>query len=306
MIYFQGTTDFYMAGPSVITLGKFDGVHRGHQKLFQEVKKQCAQIPGASGVVFALNARQEDLLLTDEEQKTVLENMGMDCLIRCPFVPSVSGMMPDAFAQRILHDTLHAVSIVVGTDFRFGYQRSGDAAWLKQHGEEFGFSVTIVEKETWKNGREISSTYMREALSEGDMQLVHDLSGRYWSIEGPVVHGAHLGTGMGMPTCNLVPAAGKLLPPNGVYYSRSSFANPDGTISEFSSITNIGWKPTVGGTYRGAETYLYNTEGNFYNRQMKVELLQFVRPEQKFESLDDLKKQISHDIIEGKEYFRLT
>ncbi len=303
MIYFQGTTDFYMAGPSIVTLGKFDGVHQGHRKLMQEVLRQTKQIPGSSGVVFAFNAKNENLLLTEEEQVKVIEEIGMDCLIRCPFVPEISGMPPAEFVQKILKDKLHAVSVVVGTDFRFGHNRAGDADWLLAHAEEFDLDVSIMEKETWQSGREISSTFIREELTKGDMAMVNALSGRAWSVSGLIVHGAHLGTKLGMPTCNLIPPADKMLPPNGVYYSRSIIEEPDGRKQIYNSITNIGTKPTVDGSYRGVETYLYHAAGDLYGRQMTVQLLQYVRPERKFTSVNELRAQIASDIHSGESYF---
>ena len=310
MIYFRDTTDFYMAGPTAVTLGKFDGLHLGHQKLLRQILEVSRG--RTSSVVFTLNPRQEALLLTDQEQKEILDRMGVDCMIKCPFVPEISGMSPREFIEKVLIGSLHAACVVVGTDFRFGYKRAGDAAFLKACEAKYGLKVYVIEKEKYK-GREISSTYVREALAEGDIPLVNTLMGRPYTLEGTVIHGRHLGTKLGMPTANIVPDPAKLLPPNGVYYSMTSLEEEDAqghkTVTEGQSIwhpglTNIGIKPTVGSRYVGAETYLYDGNQELYSRQIRVRLLHYERPEVKFASIDELKLQIERDVSRGREYFR--
>ncbi len=297
MIYFQGTTDFYMAGPCAVTLGKFDGVHLGHQKLFNEVKK--IKPVGGSSVAFVFSANQQALLLTNDEQKRAVEDMGIDALVRCPFVPEISGMSPDDFIQKILIEKLHATHVVVGADFRFGHDRLGDAQFLLDHQEKYHLKVCVIEKEKLE-GRDISSTYMREALGKGDMELVAALMGRPYPVHGIIIHGRHLGTSLGMPTCNLVPRSEKLLPPDGVYFSRSTI---EGSV--YNSITNIGYKPTVDGSFRGVETYLYDCNEDLYGKEMQVELLHFCRPERRFSSKEQLAAQVHADMNSGRAYFGL-
>ncbi len=296
MIYFQGTTDFYMAGPSAVTLGKFDGVHRGHQKLLETVRRAA----GGTGtsVVFAFNANRSSLLLTDEEQRSCVEDLGIDAFVRCPFVPEISGMTPDEFVRKILLEKLHAALVVVGSDFRFGHNRAGDAAWLTAHQEQYALKVRVIEKETYE-GREISSTYLREALSLGDMELVHSLMGRPYPVHGNVIHGRHLGTSLGLPTANLVAPPEKLLPPDGVYMSNVTVNG-----HRYWGMTNIGYKPTVDGTFRGIETYLYDCDENLYGCPMQVELLHYQRPERKFAGLEELTAQIRSDVESGWAYFK--
>ena len=298
MDYFYGSTDFALQGPSAVTLGKFDGLHRGHQKLLECVKKQAKG--NVVSVVFAFNAKKESLLLTEEEQRQFLEDDGIGCLVRCPFVPEISGMTPEQFVREILVKRLHAVYVAVGTDFRFGYQRKGDALMLRSLGERCGIQTQIIEKETW-NGREISSTYVREAMAVSNMELVTNLMGRHWSLEGTVVHGAHLGTRLGMPTANLVPDGQKYLPPDGVY---ESLTRIEGDSQIHPGLTNIGCKPTVHGTYRGAETYLFDPQEALYGKKIRVSLLHFERPEKKFDSIGLLQEQIRQDIMTGREYFK--
>lgn len=145
MIYFHGTTDFRLDGKSAVTLGKFDGVHRGHQKLMLKILDKKHE--GLLSTVFAINGREKYLILTREEQRELLENMGADVLIDCPFVPEIYTMTPEEFVQGILINRLHAAYIAVGTDFHFGHNRAGSAQFLKENEERFGFQVDIVEKE---------------------------------------------------------------------------------------------------------------------------------------------------------------
>lgn len=296
MEVFQGTTDFYIDGETAVTLGKFDGVHLGHQTLISRIKSLESQ--GARSVVFALNARAGALLLTPREQRDAVERMGVSCLIQCPFVPEISGMHPEAFVEQILVKRLHAKYVVVGRDFRFGFQREGNAALLEEMGKTHGFTAQVMEKKKYGE-REISSTYVREALEEGEMELVRELLGRPFEIEGVVMHGRQIGRTLGMPTVNLVPPKEKLLPPCGVYASKTWI---DGTF--YPGVTNIGYKPTVDGSFRGVETYLFDVDRDLYGKNIVTQLYSFRRPEQKFSSLEELKNQMHRDISFGKEYFR--
>ena len=295
MKYFHGTTDFFAEGPTAVTLGKFDGVHLGHQKLMRHIKE--LEKEGVSSVCFALNGNEGSFLMTHNEQRRLVEELGISCLISCPFVPEIFTMSPEQFVEEILVKRLHARSIAVGTDFCFGYRRSGNAAYLKSLEQRYGFRVDILEKERLGE-REISSTYVREALEQGNMELVTRLLGRPFLVEGTVLHGRKLGRTLGFPTINLIPSAQKLLPPNGVYATRTSIA---GKI--YPGITNIGCKPTVSGNFRGVETYLFDLDMDLYGAQVWTQIHTFERREQKFSSVEELKAQVQKDIAFGREYF---
>ena len=299
MVYFHGTTDFYIEGPTAVTLGKFDGIHRGHQKLMRRILELEKADPAIRSTAFVFNSNKNDQLMTAAEQKSLIAEMGISNLVNCPFVPEITGMLPEEFVGEVLIGKLHASHVVVGTDFRFGYKRSGDTGVLRDLQHRYGFSLDVIEKERYMD-REISSTYVREALSSGDMELVRALLGRSYTVEGTVVRGRHMGTGMGMPTANLVPPEEKMLPPNGVYFSETLM---DG--EKYRSVTNIGYKPTIGETFKGVETYMFgiNTKDELYGREIRVSLLHYLRPEIRFDSIDDLKQQIRTDIRSGKEYF---
>ena len=295
MDYFHGTTEFQIEQSCAVTLGKFDGVHLGHQKLMRHIKS--LEEKKVTSVVFALNSHSGNLILTEEEQKYIVEHMGISCLIQCPFIPEISGMEPEQFVREILVERLHAKYIAVGTDFRFGRRRMGDVKTLEIMQEKFGFQLDIIPKERLGE-QEISSTYVREALRAGDMQLAGRLLGRPFFVSGTVMHGRKIGRTLGMPTVNLIPPPEKLLPPDGVYTSRTLV---DGII--YPGITNIGCKPTVGERFRGVETYLFDVDMDLYGAEIVTELLLFERTEQKFASLEELKKQMQRDILFGREYF---
>ncbi|MCD8022245.1 MAG: riboflavin biosynthesis protein RibF [Lachnospiraceae bacterium] len=298
MRYIHDTTEFHTEGASAVTLGKFDGLHRGHQKLLREILR--LQKEGLYGIVFAIAPEDRTMLFTPEEKRNRLEAYGIDCMIRCPFIPEVLSMAPEKFVANVLCDQLNARYIVVGTDFRFGYQRSGDVETLRALQKKYGYTLIVIEKERYRD-REISSTYIREALSGADMEIVTDLMGGYYLVEGTVLHGHQLGRTLGMPTINLRPDPYKLLPPPGVYYSDVEFM--DAPCRSCHGITNIGFKPTVDGSFLGVETYLYDVHDDLYDRKVRVFLREFRRPERKFVSVEELQKTMEQDIRSGRDYF---
>lgn len=303
MRYLTKTLDFDSRGDSVVSLGKFDGLHRGHMLLIRRVLA-IGRTEGLETVVFTFDVPPQSKvqhvkphqLLTNEERRARLEQLGMDCLVECPFVDEVMHMTPEAFIKEILVDKLHAKKVVVGKDFGFGYKRSGTAEMLKEMGPSLGFETEIIEKAE-ENGREISSTWAREELEQGNMEAVSGLLGYDYAVHGEIVHGHALGRTIGVPTINQIPPAEKLLPPFGVYVSEVKI---EGKI--YYGITNIGVKPTVQEKFTGVETNLFDCSEDLYGKQAEVSLLKFLRPEQKFASIDALKNQLDHDVAAGKKY----
>ena len=304
MKYVTGEIGYTMDRPSAVSLGKFDGLHRGHRKLLDEVLKQKKN--GLASVIFTftqnptrvLSGLSAQNIITNEERRAMLEEEGIDCLVECPFVPELAHMEPERFVEKILVEQLKAVFIAVGTDFHFGYQRRGDYQLLQKLGDRYGFQVEVVEK-AQSHGRDISSTYVKEELDLGNIEKANELLGEPYSIHGTVVHGNHLGGPvLGFPTVNIIPPEEKYLPPFGVYVSRVRMDD-----RYYGGITNIGRKPTVGKESPiGVETFLFDAEGDFYGKNIEVQLLNFERPEQKFPSLDDLKKQLEFDQKYGRSY----
>lgn len=273
---------------TAVTLGKFDGVHIGHRKLIRDVTDR-AQANGLAGVVFAIDM-MDGSILSHEERADYLESLGVNILVECPFTKQFMNMLPEEFVRKVLIDTFHARAVSVGTDFAFGRGRAGDASLLEQLGKAYGFQTNILRKEQL-DGEDVSSTRVRHALEKGDMERIKALLGRPYPITGTVAHGRHLGTGIGFPTVNVMPAKGKLLPPDGVYASVTMLSDK----SERFGLTNLGMRPTVGGKTRRAETTLFGFDGDIYGERITTWLLHFIRPERKFGNLEELKAQIAAD-----------
>lgn len=294
MEYLRIDSEFPRLQNSAVTLGKFDGVHRGHQKLVEKILKQKEE--GAKAVVFAF-VPSGQMIFTVQERKEYLEELGVDVLLECPLSDRIRHMKADGFIREILVGDLNASYIAVGEDFRFGYERKGTSQLLCDAGKKYGFAVDVLPKEM-DGSRKISSTYIREELRYGNMEKTAALLGRSFSVEGCVVHGRGLGHKQLLPTANLVPDRKKLMPPNGVYVTVSRFGKEC-----FQGITNVGYKPTVGEKFLGVETYLFDCRKDLYGQECTVEFLKFLRPEQKFGSFEMLKEQMKQDIAEGREYF---
>ena len=296
MKYVRERKELSLQGPSVVTLGKFNGMHRGHQKLIRRVLELGRS--GHETVVCAFETPSRRLL-TGAERYSLLEGMGIDTLAECQMDARLMHMLPDEFIRRVLLEQMHAGWVVVGSDFKFGYQRKGNAAYLKKMGQEYGFHVEILDKEM-DGSRPISSTYIREQLNEGHIEKVNSLLGYTFSTTGEVVHGRGLGHTIGIPTTNLIPPKEKLMPPNGVYATRSRFPH-----REYLGITNVGYKPTVGGEdFLGVETYLFDCREDLYGVQSTVSFYRFLRYERRFASLQQLKEQLLRtDVSQAKEFF---
>lgn len=296
MQYMTGTREFQIEEPTVITLGKFDGLHRGHHKLLEEVFRFSEK--GYKTAVFTfettpgtlMSGKLQTMITTNEERRVNLERAGVDYLVEYPFNEVVAHMLPEEFISRILSGQMHAKAIVSGTDFHFGYKRSGDVELLKKLADQYGYEMCVVHK-AMDGDREISSTYIREALAQGNIEKANELLGYSYMLHGEVVHGKHLGTKLGFPTVNILPRAQKHLPQFGVYLSKVII---DGVL--YDGITNIGRKPTIEGERpAGVETYIYGLNEDLYGKWIEVCLIGHIRPEQKFENIEALKNQVLKD-----------
>lgn len=296
------TLDFHIPEESAVTLGKFDGIHLGHQKLMRKILEKKDQ--GLKSVVFTFGQMPGTILngkgrtiLTGTERENHLEKMGIDYMVECPFVPEIIQMEPEDFVKDILVGQLHAKYLAVGPDFRFGHNRRGDGALLKELGKVYGYQVEVFEKECLED-KTISSTYVRYMLEIGEMGTVRKLLGYPYYVSGTVVHGHEIGRTLGIPTINLLPDEEKILPPNGVYLTKTLFEG-----QEHFGITNIGVKPTISGVEaKGVETHLFDFAGDLYDQELRVEFYAFERPEYKFSSLEELKAQLERDVVWGRKF----
>lgn len=303
----QGTTDFALSQKSVVTIGKFDGLHLGHQKLFDRVLAQKKR--GISSVIFTFEPAPEAFfsgkaikgLMSREEKLAAFAQMGIDILIEFPLNKETAATEPEYFVREYLTNKLRAAVIIAGTDISFGNKGAGNAALLRELSEECGYQVEIIDKVSI-DGEEVSSTLTRETVRMGDMKKAAVLLGSPYSVCGVVAHGRQLGRKLGMPTVNLLPPEEKLLPPNGVYYSYVWFQG-----MRYPAISNVGHKPTVSDERAiGVETYLYDFTEEIYGKKITVELLDFKRAEMKFDGVEALRQQMSRDIAEGRVFHGLS
>lgn len=290
---------------SAIVIGKFDGVHIGHAALLNELMRVTSADDGGmlQSVVFTFSPSPEyyfsegrtGCLTTDAEKRRLFEKAGVDIVVEFPFNAETASMEPEDFIGDILVDRLAAKYVIAGSDLSFGHEGRGGIAMLEEAGKKEGFRVICLPKVT-EGGEPVSSTRIRRLIAEGDIAGANRLLGRTFSFTGEVVHGRQLGRDLGMPTLNQQIPAEKYLPPFGVYFSQTEI---DGRL--FDGITNIGMKPTVGGSTEPlAETYLYDFHENVYGRIVTTGLLAFRRPERRFSSVDELGETMRQDMAAGR------
>lgn len=299
----QDTQEFQFRNKTAVTIGKFDGIHIGHRQLLHKImgKKKdgydtCVFTFSPSPAVF-FGTGSEKELTTKEEKRRLFEKMGIDILVEFPLNEETAAIPPDFFVDEILVRQMKAEYIVAGADVTFGDKGLGNGKLLKEKSKKHGYTLEIIDKICIQNV-EVSSSYVREAVASGNMELAAQLLGYPYSIYGEVVHGNKIGRTIGMPTLNQFPPQDKLLPPRGVYYSEVEI---EGKV--FKGITNIGFKPTVEDKQiMGVETFLYNFNQSIYGNMVDVRLFQFKRPEMKFMGIEELKKQLKSDIEEGSTF----
>ena len=233
-------------------------------------------------------------LTPGEEKVAQLHRLGVEQLVLLPFTQELASLSPEDFVEKVLIQQLQAKFISVGEDFRFGCKRVGDAPLLRSLAARHGIEVILVSLERIGYDR-ISSTAIRNALHNGDLSTANRMLGRSYSLTGTVVQGQQLGRTLGFPTANLELPPMKLIPRRGVYAVRVSAMDAQNPHRAILGVMNIGNRPTVNGLTQTIEVHLLDWSGDLYGKQLTVELLEFLRSEQKFCSLDDLKQQINQD-----------
>ena len=287
---------------TAVAIGKFDGMHLGHEKLLKEIKAYRSE--GLYSLVFTFEkpvadfftGDQSGVLTTNDEKLALLEEAGIDYVYMMPVNKDTVSYEPEAFVREMLISRLHARVIAAGADLSFGDKGAGDMELLKRLSDAGSaknrFKAVQIDKVRYE-GEEISSTLVRDAVSIGNMERAGAMLGRPYFLHGEVVHGRKLGRTIGIPTANLIPDADKLMPPFGVYHSRIRL--DDGR--SFKGITNIGVKPTIKDDKAvTAETHIFDFDEDIYGRKLEVSLCHFARREMKFEGMDELKEQMKEDI----------
>lgn len=292
---------------TAVTLGKFDGIHLGHQKLIREVLK--SKDKGQAAAVFTFQRAPRELLgeahapvlLTNREKRIHMERLGVDYLVEYPFNMEIMHMDAEDFLREVLIKGLHAKKIITGPDYHFGYKRKGDVAFLRANAEKYGYEVKVIEKERADDNEVISSSLIRKEIAKGNIERANELLGYPYTVTGEVVHGNHLGRTFGVPTINQIPEQEKLLPPNGVY---ASMVKVDDIW--YKAVSNVGYKPTIEGNYpKGVETCIFDFDQDVYGRTLDVMFFHYQRPEQKFKDLTALIAQLQRDTDGSKDFFAM-
>ena len=288
-----------LRGPVYLAIGIFDGVHRGHQALIEEAKADAQKTGGTAVVMtfephpmmFFQRAEPPLRLSSPRHKELLLERQGVTHLAVLPFEAARAGQTAEEFVKDLRAACQPLGGIVVGADWKFGKGRGGNVELLKQLG---GFEVDGIPAVSI-DGEVISSTAIRLAVARGDLAFAEKALGRPYAVLGKVVPGQKMGHAVGFATAN-IDAAGLQLPPDGVYAVRVRIGD-----KAFDGIANLGIRPTVShDSKRVLEVHLFEFEGDLYSMDVEVEFLRFVRGEKKFDSVDDLRAQISRDIAEVK------
>ncbi len=291
----------HTTNPTVITVGMFDGVHKGHQYLMGCLKEAAARQGFASGVITFTNHPRSvmrpdvrvPLLTTPEDRLRLISEQGVDLVVPLSFTPDLSYLRAREFVE-LLRETLNMRGLVVGPDFAFGYQREGTAELLTQLGKEMDFTMEVVKPVKFED-RIVSSTAVRACVQGGEMEDASWMLTRPFILAGFVVEGDQRGRQIGFPTANVDIEPSIITPADGIY---ATWTQADGKT--YASATNIGFRPTFGGGGRQVETHLFDYSGDLYNARIRVAFARKLRDEVKFNGVDDLVKQLHEDVAQAK------
>ena len=299
MKIYEGLEDFHPIANAVVTSGTFDGVHLGHQKIIQRIREIARSIEGETvlitfwphpRLVLYPNEHNLRLLSTFEEKANLLRQFGIDHLVTIPFTQEFSQLSSEEFIQKVLIEKIQTKVLVIGYDHRFGKNREGSFEYLQKNSKSLGFELEEISRQD-VDEIGVSSTKIRKALESGDIKTATSYLGRPYELNGLVVKGQQIGRSIGFPTANIhIPNSYKLIPRDGVYAVE---ARVDGL--PYKAMLNIGNRPTVDGTSKTVEAHLFDFQGDLYNKQITVFFREFIREERKFNSLEELKEQLSKD-----------
>lgn len=281
------------AVPTAVALGCFDGVHLAHRKVIEGVLK-CRE-EGLTPAMFTFadyaNKGVSKRIYTQEEKLNELESLGIELVYCVPF-PEVCLMSASVFVTDVLKNSMNAKKVFCGFNYKFGRGGTSDVSVLKYLCEKEGIEVVVIDEITL-DGITVSSTEVRRLLDEGDIKTASKMLNKPFALFGEVVHGNALGRKMGIPTINVGTDATKLLPKYGVYAANVYISGDD---KPFKAALNIGMRPTVGGDNPTVEAFIIDEAGDYYGKQVKVELVDYIREEKKFATLQDLQYAIESDI----------
>ena len=292
-------------GPSAVTIGKFDGVHRGHRAVIDRIRSIAAD-DGLKAVVVTFDRNPLALLAPDKcpdslvsvrQKLELLATTGVDATLLLPFDRALASVPATEFVERVLVDTLHAKVVLVGRDFRFGARGAGDVRLLTDLGTTFGFTVEVVDDVRPEGERRVSSTWVRELLAEGDVRHAAELLGHAPAVSGIVVHGAKRGRELGFPTANLTPESEGLIPADGVY---AGWLTDSGT--RYPAAISVGNNPTFEGVpTKQVEAYVLDRDLDLYDHLVDVEFVERLRGMVAFTSIPDLIETMRGDVDRARE-----
>ena len=306
MIIFNHLDDINNIEPTVVALGNFDGIHKGHQQIITRTVKE-AEAAGLKSAVFTFSNHTSSILknvppvkniLYAEEKMRILEEMGVDYVFNIPFTEEILCMSPEAFIDRILVEKFNIREAYCGFNYSFGYKASGTPEVLMHEGLKRGLGIHVQEPYLI-DGIVVSSTYIRQLIEEGRMEEATKFMGRMYAISGEIVMGNKLGRTIGFPTCNTLVDDTMVTPPNGVYITTCTI---DGVTRQ--SVTNVGVKPTIGTYEKNIETHIFDFNEDVYGKHIRVDFIKHTLGEKKFDGVEALKKQIESDCIEARVYHR--
>jgi len=283
---------------AVVTIGTFDGVHSGHQRIIAQLKQEAAKIKGESVLItFDPHPRKVldpskplKLITTLEEKIELLQKQGIDHLVIVPFTRAFSDLSAEAYIQDFLVNKFQPHTVIIGYDHRFGHDRMGDYQLMESFAEKLNFQLTEIPEHI-VDSLIVSSTKIRQAIARGEMDIANDLLGYPFFFQGKIVEGKKLGRQLGFPTANLdVSDAEKLIPGNGVYAVGATLHG-----KEYEGMMNIGIRPTLNDGLFMIEVNLFDFDEEVYGSELRVHVRTFMRPEIKFPGLDALKVQIARD-----------
>jgi riboflavin kinase/FMN adenylyltransferase len=299
MKVYYGIQEFQKLENAVVTSGTFDGVHLGHQKILKRLAEVAQQTGGESVVitfyphprtVVSADNQEVKLLSTLDEKIELLTQNGVQHLLVIPFTREFSELTSEEFIQKVIINTIGTKTLVIGYDHRFGKNREGGFDYLVQNASRYGFGVEEISRQDIDHVA-VSSSKIRKAIQDGDMTQAQHFLGRNYDLNGLVVKGKQIGRTIGFPTANIqVREQTKLVPQDGVYAVWVYY-----NAEKLRGMLNIGNRPTVDGTYKTIEVNILDFNKEIYGENLKVEFVQKVRPEQKFNGLDALKAQIAQD-----------
>lgn len=307
MKIFNSLSEIRDIEPTVVALGNFDGVHRGHQQIIERTVKS-AEAAGLRSAVFTFSNHTRTLLkketavkniLYADEKARIIEEMGVDYLFNIPFTREILSMSPESFVEEILVGKFHIREAYCGFNYRFGYKAEGTPQVLMEEGMKHDFGIHVQEPYRI-DGVLVSSTYIRELIERGDMEECARFMGRLYAIGGEVVVGNKLGRTIGFPTSNIMIDETMATPPNGVYITCCTYNGV-----RYPSVTNVGVKPTIGNYKKNVETHIFQFNKELYGKNIRVEFIKKMRDEIKFDSVEELSKQIQNDCIAAKAYHRV-